>query len=214
MREGEKMSSKYDRYWSNRLSEIAQLIREAYRDGISGELNVSDLRKWGNRQSWYGAVEISKDGLEKKSGAHATSLGQVVYSKELIAPYCNARFRMVISQELKLGVERIDTRKTSLKITISEEMYKRLQEFKRIVEAVVGEEINLDDCGEIILGLGIDHILEGLLEEPSALLQSFQRLGAKYPDQVYGYIAEIIEEGALVEEQERVRKRLGFQKPS
>jgi hypothetical protein len=210
------MSSKYDRYWCNRLSEIARLIAEAYEDGASSKLDVSDIQEWGDRKSWYGAVEISRDGFERKSGAHAASLGEIVYSKRLIGSYGDARFRIVISKDLRLYVERLGAGKTPPRITISEETYKRLQEFKQVVEAVLEEEINLDDCGEMVLGLGIDHMLEHLLGplEPTILLQSFQQLGAKYPVQVYRYIAETLEKGAAAEEQEEMRRRLGFRKPS
>lgn len=211
-----KMSSKYDAYWSSRLTEIARLLAEAYRDGVSSELDASNIRQWGDRRNWYGAVEVSQEGVIRRSGAHARSLGEIAYGNRLIDPYGDVGFRMVISRNLSLYVKRLDVEETMPRITVSKEMHKRLEEFKRVVEAVLEEDLSLDDCAETILGLGIDYMLDDLLGplESTVLLRSFQQLGAKYPVQVYRYIAETLKEGAAAQEQEAMRRRLGFRKPS
>jgi hypothetical protein len=38
------MPSKYDVYWQGRLEEIARILREAYENGRSSEIDVSDIR--------------------------------------------------------------------------------------------------------------------------------------------------------------------------
>jgi hypothetical protein len=98
------------------------------------------------------------------------------------------------------------------KIDVSDEMHKRLLHFKQVIEAVLEEEMSLDACAEMILILGIDSMLDDLLGslDSTVLLGSLQQLGAEYPVQVYRYIAETLEKGAAVQEQEAMRQRLGF----
>lgn len=100
------------------------------------------------------------------------------------------------------------------KITISDEMYRRVEEFKCVVETVIEEDLSLDSSVELILVLGIDSMLDDLLGslEPTILLRSIQQLGSRYPVQVYRYIAETLKGGVAVREQEAMRSRLGFRK--
>ena len=104
------------------------------------------------------------------------------------------------------------------KIDVSDEMHKRLLHFKHVVEAVLEleEEMSLDACAEMILRLGIDFILDDLLGslDSTVLLRSLQQLGAEYPVQVYRYIAETLKKGAAAQEQEAMRQRLGFPRPT
>ena len=74
------------------------------------------------------------------------------------------------------------------------------------------EEISLGDCAEIVLGIGIDSMLEAMVGplESTILIRLFHQLGARYPVQVYRYIAEMWKQGAAVEEQQEMREQLGF----
>jgi len=108
------MSSKYDAYWQNKLDEISQLLKEAYKHGKSSELDVSDLQNYGRRSNWYGIVEISKNGLRKGEMAHVRSLGRVILSNNLHRLYGESEFRIRISKNLKLVVERLDVRNKSV----------------------------------------------------------------------------------------------------
>jgi len=98
------------------------------------------------------------------------------------------------------------------KITISKEMYGRVIEFKHVVEAVIKEEISSDGCAELILSQGIDSMLADLLgsQSQTILLKSLQQLGSQYPMQVYRYVAEILKKGAAVQEQEKMKQKIGF----
>jgi hypothetical protein len=100
-------------------------------------------------------------------------------------------------------------------ITISEEAHRRLVEFKCVVETVIEDEIDLDDCAEMILEMGIDSMVEDLLGslDSTVLLHSIQQLGAKYPMQVYQYIAETLKQGAPSEAQREMQRQLGFDVP-
>lgn len=102
------MSSKYDIYWWKKLEEIVQLLKEAYENGMSRKLDVSDIQNYGERRSWYGVVEVFKDRLRKGEMAHAGSLGKVVRNNKLLDSYEGSGFRMVISTDLKLRVEQLN----------------------------------------------------------------------------------------------------------
>lgn len=102
--------------------------------------------------------------------------------------------------------------KTKSKIEISPELNQRIRAFKEVIEAVVEDKIELNDCVELILDRGINTMIEDLLAnvEPATLLQSFQQLGAKYPAEVYGYITETLRRGGEINKEE-LKKTLGFQ---
>ena len=99
------------------------------------------------------------------------------------------------------------------KITISDEMYSRLAEFKQVVEGVIDEEINIDTCADLMLGQGMDSVLAELLGplDSSTLLRSFQQFASQCPAQVYKHVAETLKKGAIVHQKEEVKKRIGFQ---
>jgi len=104
------MPSKYDTYWLTKLDEIKQLLKEAYENGRSGKINVSEIQNYGERGSWYGVVEVFEGGFRKGEMAHARSLGRTILNNGLLGPYARSEFRLVISTDLKLRVERLDIR--------------------------------------------------------------------------------------------------------
>lgn len=102
------------------------------------------------------------------------------------------------------------------KISISDEMYERLEHFKPVVEVVIDEELEFDVFTESLLAQGIDSMLVDLLGslDVATLLKSFQQLASKYPSEVYQYILETMKQGAIAQQQESIRKRMGFSIPS
>lgn len=100
-------------------------------------------------------------------------------------------------------------------VGIGKETIEQVQAFQPVIEAVLGEELDLSGCIELLIRLGIDAALEDLLgsQSPEVLLRSIQQLGVRHPQAVYGYIAETLRAGAAYREQERLRRRLGFQTP-
>ena len=104
------MSSKYDTYWQSKLDDIAQLLKEAYQYGSSSKLDISDIQNYGARKSWYGIVEVFEESLRKGEMAHARSLGGIIFHNKLLGPYGRSGFRIVISSNLKLRVDRLDVR--------------------------------------------------------------------------------------------------------
>jgi len=101
------MSSKYGVYWQNKLDVIARLLRKAHRNGMSNKLDVSDIQEYGERDSWYGIVEVSRGGLRKGEMAHAKSLGRTILDNRILEPYGKSEFRITISTDLRLRIERL-----------------------------------------------------------------------------------------------------------
>ncbi len=97
-------------------------------------------------------------------------------------------------------------------IAISDEMYTRVIEFKQVVEAIIEEEVSFDDYVEGIISQGIDSFLEILLGslDQRIMVKSFQQLGSRYPAQVYQYITDMLKQGAMVQEREEAKRRMGF----
>ncbi len=100
-------------------------------------------------------------------------------------------------------------------ITVPEDIYARIREFKQVVETVIEEQISDSDCVKLILEQGIDSMVATLLgsKDPSILLASIQQLGGQFPTQVYGYITETLKRGAAVQEREQLKRKLGFLAP-
>lgn len=100
-------------------------------------------------------------------------------------------------------------------LTISDEVYTRLVEFKRVFDTVMDEEISFDEYVETVLLISIDHMLADLMAplEHSTLVRSFQQLGSEHPEQVYGYVAETLRRGAYARGREEMKQRAGFVAP-
>ena len=75
--------SKYDQYWARIIDDIAVLIREAYIYGRSMELDVSGLREYGACSSWYGRVDVSRDGFRGEM-THVRALGRLICSMGIL----------------------------------------------------------------------------------------------------------------------------------
>jgi len=111
--------SKYDLYWQKRLGEIKNLLEEAYEKGVSRQIDVSDLKDFGKRQSWYGDVILSQSGIERSEMAHTRSLGNVILKNALLPEFKDAKFRLVISVNLKLRAEKAKTKERFDKMPFS-----------------------------------------------------------------------------------------------
>ncbi len=101
------MGSKYDVFWEQYLFKIGELLKEAYVEGTSSEMDVRDIKEFGERQSWYGVVEIHRNGIKEGEMAHAVSLGNVILDNNLLEPFIKVRFKLVINTDFKLRAERI-----------------------------------------------------------------------------------------------------------
>lgn len=101
-------------------------------------------------------------------------------------------------------------------IEISTEMYERIRGFKSVIEAILEEPQDIDECVDLILGQGLDEMLAGIIADADSatMLKSFQLLAAKHPLEVYGFVAETWIQGAATQQHEGIKRRLGFIIPS
>ena len=101
-------------------------------------------------------------------------------------------------------------------VTLKDDSYNRAVEFKHVIEAVISQELDFNECLSLILAQGIDSMLADILgsANQAMMLASFQQLGAKHPAEVYKYVAETLRRGEAVNERERLTRKLGFQPPN
>jgi len=99
-------------------------------------------------------------------------------------------------------------------VRLDDELLLRLAEFRRIVSAVVEAETDVETCVALVLTRGLDFMLAELLRpelsealRSDVVLQSFQRLAALYPEEVYGFVIQAMKAGQVS------RPSLGFGLP-
>lgn len=97
------MASKYDGYWYQRLNEIGAAIRTAS-SGSPAMLEVSDIQRLGERQSWYGAAHVRGTEIIKAPMAQMMSLARLVTSERLCLPWPDREFVFRMQQDGMLTV--------------------------------------------------------------------------------------------------------------
>lgn len=99
-------------------------------------------------------------------------------------------------------------------VHITDDLHTKASEFKQVIEALLEEPIDLDACIEIVLNQRIDSMLRDLIGSvgQETLMKSFQQLGAAYPKEVYSYVALTLIRGKEVQEREKLKRQIGFQR--
>ena len=90
------MASKYDSYWAGQLAAIRVAVERAA-SGVPAQVGLAGLRGVGDRQSWYGAVEVRGRDVTRSSMAHARALGVAIAAGGLCAPWPQSAFRFTIA---------------------------------------------------------------------------------------------------------------------
>jgi hypothetical protein len=101
-------------------------------------------------------------------------------------------------------------------VTLKDDIYSRVVEFKNVIEAVISQNLDFNECLSMILAQGIDSMLADIVgsADQATMLASFQQLGAEHPAQVYKFVAEALRRGEAFNQRERLTRKLGFQPPS
>jgi hypothetical protein len=102
-------------------------------------------------------------------------------------------------------------------IRISEAIYKRVLEFKQVIEAVIEDNLDIDTCTEVILGQGLDSMLSELIGslDHSTLVASFHQMASRNPAEVYSYVVDTLKRGAAVQTQGAMKQKIiGFVSPN
>jgi hypothetical protein len=90
------VASKYDSYWAEHLAEIRAAVERAA-SGPPAMVGLAGLTNTGERQSWYGVVEVRGSEVTRSSMAHATSLGKVIAASGVCVPWPESTFRFTIA---------------------------------------------------------------------------------------------------------------------
>jgi hypothetical protein len=99
-------------------------------------------------------------------------------------------------------------------INVSDDTYARIQAFLRLGGQLADAELTPEVCGEALILFGMKAILEGLWKphEPEILVQTPQGLAGRHPKEVMDFVADVLETGATIQEQEALEatKPFGF----
>ena len=78
-------------------------------------------------------------------------------------------------------------------ITVSDETYNVVRHFKKVIDAVLGEEMeNMDDYVEFILQVGMTKMLMDILPEEEALRDTMAAMFKDNPEYVCSFIARTL----------------------
>ena len=91
-------------------------------------------------------------------------------------------------------------------IQLSEDTYRRVEEFRSVINAVVEDELDVETCLGMVIERGLDSMLFDLLTplEGDVLLESFRQLAAREPAALYRYVADTINRGAQANKEVRI----------
>ena len=96
------------------------------------------------------------------------------------------------------------------KIEISDKLYRRLRAFVKVIDAVLEEKMSdkIDDYAELVLSIGLERMLQDPLpKEIEILLKTMVGMFRKNPEFVSNFIAETLETGKRIREEEEKIKR-------
>jgi hypothetical protein len=104
--------------------------------------------------------------------------------------------------------------RTLVTIAIPGELHTRIQAFKPVVERVLEEPLSEEDYIALLLDRALPLMLAELVpHDASVLLQTLDGLAAQHPAEVYGYVVEVLGNGAAKLDREAIRRRIGFHPP-
>lgn len=96
-------------------------------------------------------------------------------------------------------------------IVISDELYARVHTFKSVFESVIQEQVPDDDFPAVLLESSLRLMLAEILpRDPEVLVTSMQGLAARHPDQVYGFVADVLAGGEGGSDSDAIRNKIGF----
>ncbi len=102
-------------------------------------------------------------------------------------------------------------------IRVSKPLAQKIKAFQPLAEAVLDEKLKFDGLVELILQRGLDTMLASIMGtiDADTFLKSFQQLGEREPSVVYGYVADMLRSGGVIQQEklEEAKRTIGFQKP-
>lgn len=93
-----------------------------------------------------------------------------------------------------------------VEIRISDEAYKRLIAFKKVIDSILGKKLPNDDAyAELVMSIGLDRMLQDPLPKEEMLLKTMVAMFRENPEYVCDFIARSLEGG----KRKRERRKLG-----
>ncbi|MFQ6051405.1 MAG: hypothetical protein ACE5K4_06890 [Candidatus Hydrothermarchaeota archaeon] len=94
-------------------------------------------------------------------------------------------------------------------VEISDEIYKRVESFKKIIDTVLGEEFeSVEEYVELILEIGMERMLQDVLPEEEMLQKTMTVMLRDNPDYLTDFVARTLKEGALIrKKEEEIKER-------
>lgn len=80
-------------------------ILDAMNKGRRVDIDVQNITAYGKRNSWYGTVEVSSEGIKGGEMAHAMSLGKIIMEQDFFKDMNDRTTKFKISNSLKLEIE-------------------------------------------------------------------------------------------------------------
>lgn len=106
------MASKYDKFWLGKMDKIHNGILRAISKNEAVKIDVSEIKLFGKRESWYGIIYLDSDGYKKADMAHARSLGKLLVNQDFfdkIFEQNNVKIQLKITDDLNLVIKRYDS---------------------------------------------------------------------------------------------------------
>lgn len=90
-------------------------------------------------------------------------------------------------------------------IKVSENLYKRLKSFKKVIDAVLVEDFSEDISvyAEIVLSVGMEKMLKDILPEEESLQWTMVQMFEENPEYTSDFIAKTLKRGEWIKEKER-----------
>lgn len=97
---------------------------------------------------------------------------------------------------------------------LSDEMFQRVEEFAKVIRAVMDEDTDTATAFGIVLERGLKTALGDVVarREESTFVGSLHQLAASHPDVVYPYVADRVALGADIREFQARQGQIGFRK--
>ena len=103
------MASKYDAYWLSIMEDIRRCVIESMNKNESVTIDIKGITAYGERNNWYGSVEVSNDGIKGGNMAHIISLGKIILKQNFLEDIDNKKIiKLVVTNSLELKVEVAD----------------------------------------------------------------------------------------------------------
>lgn len=91
-----------------------------------------------------------------------------------------------------------------VEIRISEETYKKLMAFRKVIDAIIENKLANDgEYAEFVIGIGLEKMLQDPLPKEEMLLKTMVAMFRENPEYVCDFIARTLEKG---EEEKRKTK--------